>query len=81
MDFIPIKNLLMKSRHKLLMPSLVLNMTRNKTKVSSGYKTSFARNLCERVDQPVFTLEKAVKQLLDTREERPQTEIEMDEFF
>jgi hypothetical protein len=81
MDFIPIKHLLMKSRHKLLMPSLVLNMTRNKTKVSSGYKTSFARNLCERVDLPVFTLEEAVKQLHDTTEERPQTEKEMDKFF
>ena len=81
MDFIPIKNLLMKSRHKLLMPSLVLNMTRNKTKVSSWYKTSFARNWCESVDQPVFTLEEAVKQLHDTTEERPQTEKEMDEFF
>ena len=81
MDFIPIKNLLMKSRHKLLMPSLVLNMTRNKTKVSSGYKTAFARNLSERVDKPVFTLEEALKELGDTTEERPQTEIEMDEFF
>jgi hypothetical protein len=81
MDFIPIKNLLMKSRHKLLMPCLVLNITRNKTKVGSGYKSAFVRNMCERVDQPVFTLEEAVKQLHDTTEERPQTEKDMDEFF
>jgi hypothetical protein len=81
MDFIPIKNLLMKSRHKLLMPSLVLNMTRNKTKLSSGYRTAFARNMCERVDRPVFTLEEAVKELHDTKEERPQAEKNMDEFF
>jgi hypothetical protein len=81
MDFMAIKHLLMKSRHKLLMPSLVLNITRNKTKVSSGYKTSFARNLHERVDRPVFTVEEAVRQLHDTTEARPQTEKDMDEFF
>jgi hypothetical protein len=81
MDFIPIKNLLMKSRHKLLMPSLVLNMTRNKTKIGSGYKSAFVRNMCERVDKPVFTIEEAVKQLHDTTEERQQTEKDMDEFF
>ena len=63
------------------MPALVLNITRNKTKVASGYKTSFIRNLHERVDKPVFTLEEAVKQMHDTTEERPQTEKDMDEFF
>jgi hypothetical protein len=39
----------------MLMPSLILNITRNKTKLHSGYKTSFARNLSERIDKPVFT--------------------------
>jgi hypothetical protein len=81
MDFMAIKQLLMKSRHKLLMPTLVLNITRNKTKVSSGYKTSFGRNLHERVDRPVFTVEEAMRQLHDTTEARPQTEKDMDEFF
>ena len=81
MDFMAIKQLLMKSRHKMLMPSLILNITRNKTKVHSGYKTSFVRNLCERIDRPVFTLEEALGQLQDTTEERPQTEKDMDQLF
>jgi hypothetical protein len=81
MDFMAIKQLLMKSRHKMLMPSLILNITRNKTKLHSGYKTSFARNMCERIDKPVFTLEEAVAQLHDTTEERPQTEKDMDQLF
>jgi hypothetical protein len=81
MDFMVIKHLLMKSRHKMLMPSLILNITRNKTKLHSGYKTSFVRNLCERTDKPVFTLSEAVTQLYDTTEERPQTEKDMDQFF
>ena len=84
MDFVPIKNMLIKSRHKMLMPSLVLNMTRNKTKNSSDFlrcKTQFVKKMCERVDLPVFTLEEAVRQLHDTTEQRPQTEKDMDEFF
>jgi hypothetical protein len=81
MDFMAIKQLLMKSRHKLLMPSLVLNITRNKTKLTAGYKTAFIRNLHERVDRPVFTVEEAMRQLHDTTEDRPQTEKDMDEFF
>jgi hypothetical protein len=81
MDFMVIKQLLMKSRHKMLMPSLILNITRNKTKLHSGYKTSFARNLSERIDKPVFTLSEAVTQLYDTTEERPQTEKDMDQLF
>jgi hypothetical protein len=81
MDFMAIKQLLMKSRHKMLMPSLILNITRNKTKLHSGYKTSFVRNMCERIDKPVFTLEEAVAQLHDTTEERPQTEKDMDQLF
>ena len=81
MDFMAIKQLLMKSRHKILMPSLILNITKNKTKLHSGYKTSFVRNMCERIDKPVFTLEEAVEQLHDTTEERPQTEKDMDQLF
>jgi hypothetical protein len=65
----------------MLMPSLILNITRNKTKLHSGYKTSFARNLSERIDKPVFTLSEAVTQLYDTTEERPQTEKDMDQLF
>ena len=82
MDFMAIKQLLMKSRHKMLMPALILNITRNKTKVSSGYKTTFARNLHERVDKPVFTFEDAIKGLKnDDNEPRSKIERNMDEFF
>jgi hypothetical protein len=81
MDFVPIKNLLIKSRHKLLMSSLILNITRNKNKISRGLKTEYTRNMCERVDIPVFSLEEAVKQLHDTTEERGQIEKDMDEYF
>ena len=82
MDFMAIKQLLMKSRHKMLMPALILNITRNKTKVSSGYKTTFARNLHERVDKPVFTLEEAVTELKNAENSsRPKMERNMDEFF
>jgi hypothetical protein len=81
MDFVPIRNLLIKSRHKLLMSSLVLNMTRIKNKVNKGYKTAYTRNMPENSDLPVFSLEEAVKQLHDTTEERGQTEKDMDEYF
>jgi hypothetical protein len=81
MDFVPIRNLLIKSRHKMLMSSLVLNMTRVKNMVSKGYKTAYTRNMCQKVDLPVFSLEEAVMQLHDTTEERGQTEKDMDEFF
>ena len=82
MDFMAIKHLLMKSRHKMLVPALILNITRNKTKVSSGYKTTFARNLHERVDKPVFTFEDAIKGLKnDDNEPRSKIERNMDEFF
>jgi hypothetical protein len=81
MDFVPIRNLLIKSRHKLLMSSLVLNMTRIKNKVNKGYQTAYTRNMHENVDLPVFSLEEAVKQLHDTTEERGQTEKDMDEYF
>jgi hypothetical protein len=81
MDFVPIKNLLIKSRHKLLMSSLVLNITRSKNKIFRGFKTEYTRDMCERVDLPVFSLEEAVKQLHDTTEERGQIEKDMDEYF
>jgi hypothetical protein len=81
MDFVPIRNLLIKSRHKMLMSSLVLNMTRVKNRISKEYKTAYTRNMCQKVDQPVFSLEEAVMQLHDTTEERGQTETDMDEFF
>lgn len=62
MDFHAIRQLMVKSRHKILMPMLVISLTQNKQKSSGGYKSSFARNIHERTDNPVFTLEDAVSQ-------------------
>lgn len=63
MDFHAIRQLIVKSRHKILMPMLVINLTRSKQKSSGGYKSSFLRNIHERTDNPVFTVEDAVKTL------------------
>jgi hypothetical protein len=54
---------MVKSRHKILMPTLVLNITKTKLKQAGGYRSSFGRNLHERTDEPVFTIEDAVRQL------------------
>jgi hypothetical protein len=62
MDFHAVRQLMVKSRHKILMPSLVLHLT--KTKLNEGkYRSNFGRNLHERTDRPVFTIEEAVGQL------------------
>jgi hypothetical protein len=82
MDFHAIRQLLIKSRHKILMPTLVLALT--KTKLKKGgceYKTSFAKNIHERTDQPVFTIDDAVAQLREVDDTRSQTEKAMDDFL
>jgi hypothetical protein len=82
MDFHAIRQLMIKSRHKILMPTLVLALTKTKLKKSGGeYKTSFARNIHERTDQPVFTIDDAVAQLRVVDDTRSQTEKAMDDFF
>jgi hypothetical protein len=82
MDFHAIRQLMIKSRHKILMPTLVLALT--KTKLINGggeYKSSFARNIHERTDQPVFSIDDAVKQLRKVDDTRSQVEKAMDDFF
>ena len=82
MDFHAIRQLMMKSRHKILMPTLVLALTKTKLKKGGGeYKTSFARNIHERTDQPVFTIDDAVAQLRVVDDKRSQVEKAMDDFF
>ena len=81
-DFHAIRQLMIKSRHKILMPTLVLGLTKTKLKKSGKeYKTSFARNIHERTDQPVFTIDDAVAQLKQVDETRSQVEKAMDDFF
>ena len=81
-DFHAIRQLMIKSRHKILMPTLVLALTKTKlTKSGNEYKTSFARNIHERTDQPVFTIDDAVAQLKQVDETRSQVEKAMDDFF
>lgn len=50
MDFYCIRQLIMKSRHKILVPLLIIHLTKTKTIKSKGYKGSFYRNIHERTD-------------------------------
>ena len=82
MDFHAIRQLMVKSRHKILMPTLLLALTKTKLKQDGGeYKTSFARNIHERTDQPVFTIDDAVAQLRVVDDTRMPVEKTMDDFF
>jgi hypothetical protein len=80
MDFHAVRQLMVKSRHKILMPILVLHLT--KSKLNQGeYRSSFGRNLYERTDRPVFTIEEAVSELKTVDPMRTDVEKAMDEFF
>ena len=81
-DLHAIKQLMIKSRHKILMPTLVLALTKTKLKQKGKeYKTSFARNIHERTDRPVFTIDDAVAQLKKVDDTRSEAEKAMDDFF
>jgi hypothetical protein len=81
-DLHAIRQLMIKSRHKILMPTLVLELTKTKHKRSGiEYKTSFSRNIHERTDQPVFTIDDAVAQLKMADDTRMPIEKAMDDFF
>merc|ERR1712166_1709786 len=81
MDFHAVRQLMVKSRHKILMPTLVLHLTKTKLNQGGEYKSSFARNLHERTDRPVFTIEDAVNQVKTNDGSKTQVEIAMDDFF
>jgi hypothetical protein len=81
MDFHAIRQLMVKSRHKILMPTLLLHLTKTKLNPVGDYKSSFGRNLHERTDRPVFTMEDAVSQLKIDDPSRSEVEKSMDEFF
>jgi len=59
-DFQVFKQLFLSSRHKLLIPLVNINLTKKKKKDPFGNKSAFERNLTERTDFPVFSIEDAV---------------------
>jgi hypothetical protein len=81
-DLHAIRQLMIKSRHKILMPMLVLALTKTKHKQTGAeYKTSFGRNIHERTYRPVFTIEDAVAELRVADDTRIPVEKAMDDFF
>jgi hypothetical protein len=81
MDFHAVRQLMVKSRHKILMPTLVLHLTKTKLNQARSNRSSCGRNLDERTDEPVFTIEDAVSQLKTNDPSRTEVEKAMDEFF
>ena len=81
MDFHAVRQLMVKSRHKILMPTLVLHLTKTKLNQAAGYRSISGRNLDEQTDEPVFTIEDAVNQLKINDPSRTDVEKSMDEFF
>ena len=81
MDFHAVRQLMVKSRHKILMPTLVLHLTKSKLKQGGEYRSSFARNLHERTDRPVFTITEAINQLKTKDPSKTEIEKAMDDFF
>jgi hypothetical protein len=81
MDFHAVRQLMVKSRHKILMPTLVLHLTKTKLNQQGDYRSSFSRNLHERTDEPVFTIEDAVSKLKTNDPTRTEVEKAMDDFF
>lgn len=70
----------MKSRHKILSPLLIMNLTKNKTVKFKGYQGSFYRNIHERTDEPIFSIDDAIDKLFSAQ---PENDLEsaMDEFY
>ena len=86
MNFEATSHLLLKSRHRLLTPLLSLHLTTLKKKSSTEYKNSFIKNIYERTDEPVFSVEDAVIQIkkkivASVKNEMDSIEIAMDMFF
>lgn len=63
------------------MPLLTIELFKNKKKEKKGYTSSFGRNLHERTDMPVFTVEDAIKQIKNQELNKSDLEWEMDEWF
>ena len=86
MNFHATSHLLLKSRHKILVPFLSLHLTAKKKKSSIRYKNIFIRNIHERTDQPVFSIEDAIIQIKRNTTNSSTNDIDsieksMDDFF
>ena len=86
MNFHATSHLLLKSRHKILVPFLSLHLTAKKKKSSIQYKNIFTRNIHERTDQPVFSIEDAIIQIKRNTTNSSTNDIDsieksMDDFF
>lgn len=81
-DFQAMRHIILKSRHRQLMPLLIVEYQRKKRINTKGkYHTSFARNLYEAVDTPVFTLEDAISKIKDVDANKSEIEQAVDEWF
>lgn len=86
LDLDCMRNMMMKSRHRLLVPILALNLLSQKKK-TIAHKTSFFKNLHDRTDKPLFTITEAIEEILDgenkdgTVTNRNSLEEQMDNFF
>ena len=63
MDLQVIRGLFLKSRHKLLLPLLLMHLYKKRDLKKKKNHTSFLRNLGERTDNPTFSIEDAIIQL------------------
>ena len=86
MNFHATSHLLLKSRHRLLVPLLSLHMIGKKNKSDSVYRNTFLKNMYSRLDLPVFSVEDAVSQINksasnNTAENLGSIEHAMDVFF
>lgn len=84
MNFHATSHLLLKSRHRLLVPLLSIHLSSKKKGVE--YKNSFLKNIVERTDQPVFSVEDAMTQIRkkvadNSTNQMSAIEKAMDEFF
>lgn len=82
LDLHTIRQMLLKSRHKILMPIMILELANKVNKSKRGqFKNAFSRNFYDRTDMPVFNVEEAVDQLKMQSADKNTFERETDEFF
>ena len=86
MDFRATSHLLLKSRHRILIPLLNLHMISKKKHLGYNYKNTFIKNMHERLDLPVFSVEDAISQIKknlsgSSNQEKDSIQRAMDEFF
>ena len=86
MNFHATSHLLLKSRHRFLVPLLTMHLTSKSKKHDIENKSIFFKNLYKRIDQPVFSVEDAIMQIKKRLSDTSYNELNtiekcMDEFF